>query len=52
MLGMDVTRDHTEGAVTITQNNYTKSVLGRYGMGSCNPTYTPDVESELSLDQP
>ena len=29
-----------------------KSLLERYGMGNCNPTYTPGVGSELSLDQP
>ena len=49
---MGVTRDRKKGTVAITQDNYTKSLLERYGMGNYNPTYTPGVESELSLDQP
>ena len=52
VLGMGVTRDRAKGTVTITQDNYTKSLLERYGMASCNPTYTPGVGKELSLDQP
>ena len=38
--------------MTITQEQYTKSLLERYGMTSCNLTYTPGVGQELSLDQP
>ena len=52
VLGMGVTRDREKGTVTITQEQYTKSLLERYGMASCNSTYTPRVGKELSLDQP
>lgn len=34
------------------QDNYTKSLLGRYGMASCHPAFMPDVGTEISLDQP
>ena len=44
VFGMEVTRDHTKGTVTITQKNYVKSLLERYGMGNCNPAHTPGVE--------
>ena len=49
---MGVTRDRGEGTVTITQDNYTKSLLERYGMGNCNLRYTPGVGSDLFLDKP
>ena len=52
MLGVGVTRDREKGAVTITQEKYTKSLLERYGMASFKSTYTPGVGKELSLDQP
>ena len=52
VLGMGVTRDREKGTVTITHEKYTKSLLERYGMASCNSTYTPGVGNELSLDQP
>ena len=38
--------------MTITHEKYTKPLLERYGMASCNSTYTPRVGKELSLDQP
>ena len=43
VLEMEVTRDRTKGTVTITQENYVKSLVERYGMGNCNPAYTPGV---------
>ena len=52
VFGMEVTRDRTKGTVTITQENFVKSLLERYGMGNCNPAHTPGVGKELSLDQP
>ena len=52
VLGMEVTRDRTKVTVTITQENYVKSLLERYGMGNCNPAHTPGVGKELSLDHP
>ena len=41
VFGMEVTRDRTKGTITITQENYVKSLLERYGMGNCNPAHTP-----------
>ena len=53
VLGMEVTRDGTKGAVTITQENYVESLLDRYGMGNCNPAFTHGgAGKELALDQP
>ena len=52
VFGMEVTRDRTKGTVTITQENYVKSLLERYGMGNCNPAHTPGVGKELSVDPP
>ena len=52
VLGMEVTRDRTKGTVSITHENYVKSLLERYGMGNCNPAHTPGVGKELSLDHP
>ena len=52
VFGMEVTRGRTKGTVTITQENYVKSLLERYGTGNCNPAHTPGVGNELSLDQP
>ena len=48
VLGMEVTHDRTKGTVTITQENYVKSLLERYGMENCNPACTPGVGKELS----
>ena len=50
VFGMEVTRDRTKGTVNITEENYVKSLLERYGMGNCNPAHTPGVGKELSLD--
>ena len=52
VLGMEVTRGHTKGTVTITLENYVKSLLERYGMGNCNTAYTPGTGKLLPLDQP
>ena len=49
---MGVTRDREKGTVIITQEKCTKSLLERYGMASCNSTYTPGVRKKLWLDQP
>ena len=51
VLGMDVTPDREKGTMTITQDTFTKSLLERYGMASCNSSYTPGEGKELSLDQ-
>ena len=52
VLGMGVTRGREKGTVAIIKNKYTKSLLVRDGMGSCNSTYTPGVGKELSIHQP
>ena len=44
VLGMEVTRGRTKETVAITQENYVKSLLERYGTGNCNPAHTPGVE--------
>ena len=51
-LGMRVTRDRERGTLTIAQENYTKYILDRFGMGTCNPLSTPGSGSELSAEQP
>ena len=51
-LSMQVTRDRERGMLPITQENYTKSILDRFGMGSCNPLSTPVFGLELSVEQP
>ena len=52
VLGMQVARDREQGTLAITQENYTKSILDRFGMGSCNPLSTLGFGLELSVDQP
>ena len=51
VLGMQVTRDHEKGALTISQAHYTKPVCETYGMGGCKPVYTIGVGPELSITQ-
>ena len=52
ILGMNVTRNHEKGAITISQKDYTEDVVQRDGVEGCNPAYTPGVGPELSLNQP
>ena len=52
VLGMNVTRDHNEGTITIHQKDYTEDIVQRYGMRGSHRAYIPRVEPELSLDQP
>ncbi|CAB1096530.1 unnamed protein product [Ectocarpus sp. CCAP 1310/34] len=52
VLGMQVTRDGEHGTLTITQADYTRSILARFGMEECKPTSIPSVGSELSTEQP
>ena len=40
VLGMQVTRDHENGTLTISQEKYTKSMLDQFGMADCNPVST------------
>ena len=48
VLGMQVTRDRKYKTLTISQENYTKSILERFGMTDCKPSSTPGFGSELS----
>ena len=52
VLGMNVTRDRENGAITIDQNDSTEEILERYGRTNCNLAFTPDVGPDISLDQP
>ena len=47
-----MTYHRKQGTLAITQENYTKSVLDKFGMGSCNPLSTLGFGSELSVEQP
>ena len=52
VLGMQVTRDREKGTLTISQEDYTKSILIRFGMEKCKPSSIPGTDSELSTEQP
>ena len=47
VLGMGITRDRTKGTVTITQDDYIKFLLERYGMASSNFACTPGMGKEF-----
>lgn len=40
VLGMQVTLDRENHMLTISQEDYTNSILGRFAMGSCEPAST------------
>lgn len=50
VLGMEVTGDCDRGTVTVSQKLYTKSILERFGMDTCNPLSTTWFGSELSTE--
>ena len=52
ILGMQVIRNRENGTLTISQANYSRSVLEKYGMRECKPVNTPGAGKQLSLDQP
>ena len=52
VLGMQVTRDRQGKTLTISQENYTKSILERFGMADCKLSSTPGFGPELSTKQP
>ena len=51
VLRMQITRDRETKTSTISQE-YTKSILERFGMANCKPVGTPGFGSELSTEQP
>lgn len=45
------TRNRENGTLTITHEEYTKSIIARFGMEKCKPVNTPGSGSELSTEQ-
>ena len=43
IVGINITRDPTTGAIKISQERYILDIVARYGMGDCAPVYTPAV---------
>ena len=41
VLGMQITRDREKKTLTISQEEYTKSILERFGMANCKSVGTP-----------
>ena len=52
VLGMQVTRHRKKGTLTISQEDYTKSILARLGMEDCKPSSIPGTGTEISTEQP
>ena len=48
VLEMQATRDRGNGTLTISQEDYTKSILDRFGMADYNPSSTPGYGSDFS----
>ena len=51
VLGMKMTRDREAKTLTISQEHYPRSVLGRFGMAEYNPEHTTGAGAELFLKQ-
>lgn len=41
ILGMEVTRSYEEGTLVVSQKDYVKRILEKFGMENCNPVSTP-----------
>ena len=52
VIGMQATRDRRNKTTTISQENYTKSILETFGMANCKSTSTPGYGPELSTKNP
>ena len=52
VLGMQTTRDREKKTLTISQEEYAKSILERFDMPNCKVVGTPGFDSELSTKQP
>ena len=48
ILKMLVTRDRTNGSLTLSQEAYVKTILEQYGMTNCKPTVNPCMLDDLS----
>ena len=52
ILGMEMRRDLESGTLTISQEDYSKSILEWFGMSECRPTNPPGYGPELFNRQP
>lgn len=52
VLGIEIRRNLQLGTLTISQKEYTKSVLKKFGFSDCKSTNTPGYGPELSNKQP
>ena len=52
VVGMQITRDREKKTLTISQEEYTKAILERFGMDNCKPVGTAGIGLELSTKQP
>ena len=52
VLGVETKRNLERGTLTISQEDYSKSILERVGMSECKPTNTPRYGPEISNQQP
>ena len=52
VLGMQMTRERQGKPLMISQENYTKYILERFGMADCKPSTTPSFGSKLPTKQP
>ena len=52
VLGIQITRDREKKTLTISQEEFTKSILERFGMANFKPVGTSGFGSELSTKQP
>ena len=47
ILGIEIDQDLSNGTITPSQEKYTRSILKRYKMETCNPVHTPGNGAEL-----
>ena len=52
VLGMQITHDPEKDILTVSQEDYTKSMLDRVGMSECKPLSMLGLGPDLSLEQP
>ncbi|MCO5568250.1 hypothetical protein L7F22_021946 [Adiantum nelumboides] len=50
-LGMEITHDPNRRTISISRKKYTRELLAKYGMSTCNPSAIPmSVSQRLTLD--
>ena len=52
VLGMQITHDPEKDILTVSQEDYTNSMLDRVGMSECKPLSMLGLGPDLSLEQP